>query len=171
MSDKKSIGVVVLVVYLFLLMIFHFNLSLKILMAAPKMINLSLNTSQTLRQGSPMRDFLLINYPLDLFKSFLILTIWPATCFFLIQYRNWARLMVISICLFVLLQLTYLFSTTYSTVLSLRSNSPQNTIMGGNLVETMLAGNTYEIGFLLQFILFLLPVIYLINPKIKEQFK
>jgi len=162
MEKKRSIGIWGLSVYLLLLIVFNWIPNMITLRALPQ--TPSRITAMIEAAHSPSWVALNISFLIIMGVHLLITSvIFLAGSIFILQLKNWARLTIIYCCVVLLAIVVYLFivgfPSTDFAIQKLYSIIQQDPV-------------SYHINSsLFNFLIYVLPVLYLTRPKVKEQFK
>ena len=177
MEKKSSVGLIILVVYLFLLIASQWPISIGTLKRLPATLNYAFNHYEFITQHSFLKKSL-ITIPLDWLRAILIVFLMPVGALFILKRENWARQIIFYGCLFLLLHIIGGFVTTYPDMVSRQMQKHLPSVQLANkLVENYIGINMnkdFEVMFiqsvLISVLCFLLPIYYLNRPKIKSQF-
>ena len=117
MEKKRSIGVIILAGYLFLLIASQLPISIGTLKRLPSTVDYVLNQYELITQY-PFLKKSLITIPLDWLRAILIVFLMPIGTLFIIKNKNWARQIIFYGCVFLILHTIFGFVTTYPDMVS-----------------------------------------------------
>jgi len=173
MEKESRVGIVLMGIYLILLAVTSFS-EMFLLKQIPKVIEQFFNNPNIFAQFPfPKKFFFWLI--LDTFRVMTTVFFVPIACLYLIKLNERARQFILYSSMFIVTTLVIQLVRSYYFSIDLDSNLTTQKLMReyvGVEAYVILDNMAMHVGFSLTRILsYMLPILYLTRPKVKEQFK